>query len=171
MELIHSLPQPVIAQVQGLATAAGCQLVGTCDLAVCSPQSQFATPGVTIGLFCSTPAVALVRSMTSSKKAAEMLYTGKPISAQEAVQFGLVNRIASSHEKLEEETLEMATQIAQFSGEVVQFGKKVLQQQTQMNNVHDAYTVATDAMVCNLQLQDCKEGIEAFVQKRKPSWK
>jgi enoyl-CoA hydratase/carnithine racemase len=168
METVRKLPQPVIAEVDGLATAAGCQLVATCDLVVCSENSRFATPGVKIGLFCTSPGVALARAV-SQKKAMEMLLTGTPLSAEEAENAGLVNRIVPS-EKLREATLELAKQIAEASSETVSIGKEAFYRQVQMDR-RAAYEYASDVMVENLAMDDAEEGIGAFLEKRKPKWK
>jgi enoyl-CoA hydratase/carnithine racemase len=167
MEAIRLLPQPVIAQVQGLATAAGCQLVATCDLAVASQQATFATPGVRIGLFCTTPGVALGR-VVPAKKAMEMLLTGTPISAQEALTVGLVNRVVPQ-EELEEETLALATQVAAFSPHTMALGKAAFYRQMAMDRP-GAYQYAQGVMVENLGHQDAQEGISAFLEKRQPRW-
>src|SRR5205085_2609384 len=146
MEAVRTLPQPVIAQVQGLATAAGCQLAATCDLVVAAEDAAFATPGVRIGLFCTTPAVALVRAVPP-KKAMEMLLTGTPISAREAERIGLVSRVVPA-DRLEAETLSMARQIAQASRHTVALGKRALYEQWALDRPA-AYTVAQRYMVEN----------------------
>jgi enoyl-CoA hydratase/carnithine racemase len=168
METVRKLPQPVIAEVDGLATAAGCQLVATCDLVVCSQDSRFATPGVKIGLFCTSPGVALARAV-SQKKAMEMLLTGTPLSAEEAEQAGLVNRIVPS-EELQSATRELAKQIAEASSETVSIGKEAFYRQVQMDR-RAAYDFASDVMVENLAMDDAEEGIGAFLEKREPKWK
>ena len=167
MEAIRLLPKPVIAQVQGLATAAGCQLVATCDIAVAADTAAFATPGVQIGLFCTTPGVAVARSVMP-KKAMEMLLTGKPISAQEAMAFGLISRIAPADE-LETQTMELARQIASASAHTLALGKAAFYQQVEMNRP-DAYHFAGKVMVDNLLADDAHEGISAFLEKRPPVW-
>ncbi len=167
MEAIRLLPKPVIAQVQGLATAAGCQLVATCDIAVAADTAAFATPGVQIGLFCTTPGVAVARSVMP-KKAMEMLLTGKPISAQEAIAFGLISRIAPADE-LETQTMELARQIASASAHTLALGKAAFYQQVEMNRP-DAYHFAGKVMVDNLLADDAHEGISAFLEKRPPVW-
>ena len=167
MESIRLLPQPVIAQVQGLATAAGCQLVATCDLAVAADTAAFATPGVQIGLFCTTPGVAVARSVMP-KKAMEMLLTGRPISAQEALEFGLISRIVPAAE-LETQTMALARQIASASAHTLALGKAAFYRQIEMTRP-DAYQFASKVMVDNLLAPDAKEGIAAFLEKRPPVW-
>ena len=167
MEAIRLLPKPVIAQVQGLATAAGCQLVATCDIAVAADTAAFATPGVQIGLFCTTPGVAVARSVMP-KKAMEMLLTGRPISAQEALDFGLVSRIVPA-EELEGRVMELAKQIASASAHTLALGKAAFYQQIEMDRP-SAYQFASKVMVDNLQTDDAKEGISAFLEKRSPVW-
>ncbi|NWW74100.1 ECHD3 protein, partial [Climacteris rufus] len=167
MTLIQKLPVPVIAQVNGLATAAGCQLVASCDIAVASEKSQFATPGVNIGLFCSTPAVALGRSLPR-KVALEMLFTGEPLSAQEALMHGLVSKVVPE-EKLEEETMKISQKICESSKSVLALGKATFYRQI-TQDLDTAYKMTTQVMVDNLTLRDGQEGIEAFIQKRKPVW-
>ncbi|XP_049633051.1 enoyl-CoA hydratase domain-containing protein 3, mitochondrial [Suncus etruscus] len=167
MMLIQRHQVPVIAMVNGLATAAGCQLVASCDIAVASDKSSFATPGVAVGLFCSTPAVALGRAVPK-KVALEMLFTGEPISAHEALQHGLLSRVVPE-EQLEAETLRIAGRIAALSRPVLALGKATFYRQLPQT-LHTAYQLASQAMVDNLGLQDGQEGIAAFVQKRKPRW-
>jgi enoyl-CoA hydratase/carnithine racemase len=167
MELVRQLPQPVIAQVHGVATAAGCQLVATCDLVVASEDATFATPGVKIGLFCSTPAVPLARAVTS-KKAMEMLLTGAPIDAREAERIGLVNRVVPK-ERLDEETLKLAQQISAASSQTIALGKRTFYRQVPLD-YPAAYDVAQKAMVENAQIGDAQEGIRAFLEKRTPKW-
>lgn len=167
MEAIRLLPKPVIAQVQGLATAAGCQLVATCDIAVAADTAAFATPGVQIGLFCTTPGVAVARSVMP-KKAMEMLLTGKPISAREALEFGLISRIAPVDE-LEEQVDELARQIASASAHTLALGKAAFYQQIEMDRP-SAYQFASKVMVDNLLADDAREGISAFLEKRQPVW-
>ena len=169
MEAIRLLPKPVIAQVQGLATAAGCQLVATCDLAVAAESAAFCTPGVQIGLFCSTPGVALARSVGSAKQAMEMLLTGEAIPAQKALEIGLINRIAPDAE-LETETLTLARRIAAASAQTLALGKPAFYQQIQLDRPA-AYALAQQTMVANLQAEDAVEGISAFLQKRAPEWR
>ena len=168
MELIRLLPKPVIAQVQGLATAAGCQLVATCDLAVAADTAQFATPGVQIGLFCTTPGVAVARAVMP-KKAMEMLLTGAPIPANEALEFGLINRVVAP-DKLEEEVTALARQIARASSRTLALGKPAFYRQLDMDRP-SAYQMAQQVMVDNLLEEDAQEGITAFLEKREPRWK
>ncbi|XP_074606150.1 enoyl-CoA hydratase domain-containing protein 3, mitochondrial-like isoform X1 [Acropora palmata] len=168
MTLVQDIPVPVIAQVNGLATAAGCQLVASCDIAVASTKSQFATPGVNIGLFCSTPGVALARAVPR-KIALEMLFTGNPITAEEALKHGLLSK-AVPEEKLEEEVNLIAEKIVSLSQPVVAMGKSCFY--SHVTKTRDqAYVVAESAMVENLELYDGQEGINAFIEKRKPTWK
>ncbi|XP_026219252.1 enoyl-CoA hydratase domain-containing protein 3, mitochondrial [Anabas testudineus] len=167
MAIIQDLPVPVIAMVNGVATAAGCQLVATCDIAVVTEKSTFATPGVNVGLFCSTPAVAIGRAVPR-KVAMEMLFTGTPISAHDALLHGLVSKVVPE-ERLEEETLAVARRVCQTSRPVVALGKATFQRQ--MSQGRDAaYATACKVMVDNLALRDGQEGIQAFVEKRKPVW-
>lgn len=167
MEALRLMPQPVIAQVQGLATAAGCQLVATCDLAVASEDAGFCTPGVQIGLFCSTPAVALSRAV-SSKHAMEMLLTGIPISARTALDWGLVNRVVPASQ-LESTVMDLAGHIARASSYTVGIGKQAFYRQLQVDRPV-AYEIAQRTMVENLLAQDAQEGISAFLEKREPQW-
>lgn len=167
METIRKLPQPVIAQVQGLATAAGCQLAATCDLVVASEDAAFATPGVKIGLFCTTPAVALSRAV-APKKAMEMLLTGTPISAAAAERAGLVCRVIA-RERLDEETMKLARQIAAASTRTVALGKQAFYQQLSLDRPA-AYDVAQRVMVENAATTDAQEGMRAFLEKRPPCW-
>ena len=167
MEAIRLLPQPVIAQVQGLATAAGCQLVASCDLAVASETASFATPGVRIGLFCTTPGVAVSRAVMP-KKAMEMLLTGNPIPAQEALEFGLINRVTAP-DKLEDEVMALARQISAASSRTPEVGKQAFYKQVEMDRP-GAYEFAQGVMVDNLLDRDAQEGITAFLEKREPKW-
>ncbi len=168
MEAVRNALVPVIAQVQGIATAAGCQLVASCDLVVASREASFATPGVKIGLFCSTPAVALSRAV-APKKAMEMLLTGQPIPAVEAERIGLVNRVVPA-ERLEEETLALATQIADASGYTLGLGKRAFYEQLALDRSR-AYELAQKAMVENAAADDAREGMLAFLEKRQPRWR
>jgi enoyl-CoA hydratase/carnithine racemase len=168
MEAIRNLPQPVIAQVQGMATAAGCQLVAACDLAVASREARFATPGVRIGLFCHTPQVPLSRAV-GRKRALEMLFTGRPISAEEAERYGLVNRVVPP-EKLAEETLNLAKHIAQASPLTLALGKQSFYRQIEAEE-SGAYEYAKEMMALNALAEDAREGISAFLEKRPPKWK
>lgn len=167
MMQIQRHPVPVIAMVNGLATAAGCQLVASCDIAVASDKSSFATPGVNVGLFCSTPGVALGRAVPR-KVALEMLFTGEPISAQEALHHGLLSRVVPE-ERLEEETMRIAKKIASVSRPVVSLGKAAFYKQLPQD-LRTAYHLTVQAMVDNVALQDGQEGIKAFIQKTKPKW-
>ena len=168
MEAIRLLPKPVIAQVQGLATAAGCQLVATCDLAVAAESASFATPGVQIGLFCTTPGVALARSVLSTKRAMEMLLTGTPVSAAEALGIGLVNRVVADDE-LEEQVMDLAARIGAASSQTLAVGKPAFYRQIELDRPA-AYEMAQKVMVDNLLKEDAKEGISAFLEKREPRW-
>ncbi|XP_007504012.1 enoyl-CoA hydratase domain-containing protein 3, mitochondrial isoform X1 [Monodelphis domestica] len=167
MMLIQKHPVPIIAKVNGLATAAGCQLVASCDIALASEKSHFATPGVNVGLFCSTPAVALGRAVPR-KVALEMLFTGEPITAQEALLHGLLSKVVPE-EKLEEETMRIAKKICTLSRSVVAMGKATFYKQLSQD-IKTAYYLTSQAMVDNLASQDGQEGISAFIQKRKPVW-
>ncbi len=168
METIQSIPQPVIAQVHGVATAAGCQLVATCDLVVAAEEARFATPGVKIGLFCSTPMVALSRSV-GQKKAMEMLLTGEFVPAEEARAEGLVNKVVPTDE-LEAETRTLAEKIAEASPLVVGVGKQAFYRQLEMPT-EQAYSYTKEVMSFNATFADAQEGICAFLEKRKPEWK
>jgi enoyl-CoA hydratase/carnithine racemase len=168
METIQAIPQPVIAQVHGIATAAGCQLVATCDLAVATEDARFATPGVKIGLFCSTPMVALSRAV-GRKKAMEMLLTGEALSAEEAVMAGLINRVVPA-DKLEEETKALALKIAEASPFTVGIGKQAFYKQLDMPQSL-AYSYTKEVMSLNATAADATEGICAFLEKRPPNWK
>jgi enoyl-CoA hydratase/carnithine racemase len=167
MQAIVGLPQPVIASVQGVATAAGCQLVASCDLAVASEEARFATPGVQIGLFCSTPMVALSRAV-SRKHAMGMLLTGEPVAAAQAQAIGLVNAVVP-HQELEAETMALARRIADRSALTVRVGKEAFYRQVEMP-LKDAYAYAAEVMVENMLVRDAEEGIGAFLEKRQPSW-
>jgi enoyl-CoA hydratase/carnithine racemase len=167
MLAILRLPQPVIAAVEATATAAGCQLVATCDLAVASTSAKFCTPGVHIGLFCSTPMVALSRNLTR-KHALEMLFTGDMISAEDAYRVGLVNHVVEP-DTARAEALKLARKIAAKSTAVVKLGKEAFYRQLEMG-IADAYEHATEVMVKNMMARDAKEGISAFVEKRQPTW-
>ena len=168
METIQSIPQPVIAQVHGIATAAGCQLAATCDHIVASEDARFATPGVKIGLFCSTPMVALSRAI-GQKKAMEMLLTGEFVSAGEAHAEGLVNKIVPA-EELEAETRKLAEKIAEASPLVVGIGKGAFYRQLEMPT-DQAYAYTKEVMSFNATFADAQEGICAFLEKRRPEWK
>ena len=168
MTVIQSIPQPVIGEVQGIATAAGCQLVATCDMAVASDKSQFATPGVRIGLFCTTPMVALTRAI-GRKRAFEMLLTGTSISAETAMEYGLVNRVVPS-ERLREETYTLAQRVAEASSFTVSVGKQAFYTQIDLDQPK-AYAYAKEVMSLNAMADDAQEGMGAFLEKRAPCWK
>jgi len=167
MTLVQSIPQPVIAQVQGLATAAGCQLVATCDLVVASESAAFATPGVKIGLFCTTPMVALTRAI-GRKRAMEMLLTGRSLDAATAADWGLVNRVVPAAE-LEAATRELAAQVAASSSFTVALGKQAFYAQIDLEQPK-AYAYAKEVMSMNALAADAQEGIGAFLEKRSPCW-
>ena len=167
MLTITRLPQPVIAKVHGLATAAGCQLVATCDLAVASEAATFATPGVNIGAFCSTPGVALGRAV-GRKHAMEMLLTGAPISAARACEIGLVNRVVPA-ESLDAEVSAMARLIATRSSSAIASGKEAFYRQLELP-LDEAYAVAGHAIACDFFTEDGREGVDAFLGKRAPRW-
>ncbi len=168
MQQIRRLPQPVIARVEGLATAAGCQLVATCDLAVAATDARFATPGVKIGLFCTTPMVPLVRAVPP-KVAMEMLLTGIPITAERALAVGLVNRVVPA-EELDGVIRELTDAIVGSSAATVSLGKRAFYDQLALDEP-SAYERATCLMVENALQPDAQEGIAAFLQKRPPRWK
>ena len=168
MQAIVSLPKPVIAQVHGIATAAGCQLAATCDLAVASDDARFATPGVNIGLFCSTPMVALSRAIPR-KQAMEMLLTGDMIPAARALEIGLINRVVPAAE-LPAATLALARQIAGKSPLVLKIGKEAFYRQAEMG-LAQAYDYASEVMTRNMMAADAAEGIDAFLGKRPPNWR
>jgi len=168
MQAIVKLPKPVIAAVQGVATAAGCQLVASCDLAIASAQATFATPGVDIGLFCSTPMVALTRNVPR-KDAMHMLLTGEPIDAEEARRIGLVNRVVP-HGTERDAAVALAEKIAGKSAHTVKIGKEAFYRQAELN-LADAYHYASQVMAENMMAADAEEGIGAFLDKREPEWK
>jgi enoyl-CoA hydratase/carnithine racemase len=168
METIQRIPQPVIAEVAGIATAAGCQLVATCDLAVASSAASFATPGVKIGLFCTTPMVALTRSI-GRKRAMEMLLTGLPIDAATAADWGLVNSVVAP-DQLEATTRELARRIASSAGFVVGLGKAAFYAQIDLDQ-SKAYAYAKEVMSMNAVAADAQEGMDAFISKRAPAWR
>jgi len=167
MQQIVNLPQPVIAAVNGVATAAGCQLVASCDLAVASTEASFATPGVDIGLFCSTPMVALTRNVPR-KHAMEMLLTGELVPPDDAQRMGLVNRVVAAGTE-RDAALALARQIASKSAMTVKVGKQAFYRQAEMS-LADAYRYTADIMVENMLARDADEGIRAFVEKRTPKW-
>jgi len=168
MQLIIKTPQPVIAEVSGVATAAGCQLVASCDLAIASHESRFATPGVNLGLFCSTPMVALSRNV-NKKNTMEMLLTGDFINAEKAKEIGLINKTVTK-EELTLEVNRLAEKIASKSTMTVATGKKAFYAQAEMD-LSDAYEYTSKTMTDNLLKNDAKEGINAFLEKRSPDWK
>ncbi len=167
MTTIQSIPQPVIAEVQGMATAAGCQLVASCDLAVAVEEATFATPGVRIGLFCTTPMVALSRAV-GRKRALQMLMTGEPISAATAAEWGLINSVVPAA-RLREETRKLAGHIAQASPLTLAIGKQAYYSQIDLDQPK-AYAYAKEVMSMNSMAQDAQEGISAFLQKRNACW-
>jgi enoyl-CoA hydratase/carnithine racemase len=167
MQQIVNLPQPVIAAVQGVASAAGCQLVATCDLAVASAAAKFATPGVDIGLFCSTPMVALSRNV-ASKHAMEMLLTGEMVAAEDAAAIGLINRAVAPGEE-RKAALALAKKVAAKSSYVLKIGKQAFYRQAEMG-LAGAYAYASEVMTENMMARDAEEGICAFIEKRDPTW-
>jgi enoyl-CoA hydratase/carnithine racemase len=167
MQAIVQLPKPVVAAVQGIATAAGCQLVASCDLAVASESATFATPGVDIGLFCSTPMVALSRNVPH-KHAMEMLLTGEPVSATAARDMGLINRVVATGTE-REAAIALAQKIANKSAYTVKIGKAAFYRQAEMS-LSEAYRYASEVMTENMLARDAEEGIGAFIEKREPKW-
>ena len=167
MLTIQRIPQPVIAKVHGMATAAGCQLVAACDLAVAADDSRFATPGVRIGLFCSTPLVPLLRAI-GRKRTLEMLLTGEPIDAEKALQWGLVNRVVAVDE-LERTTRELAGKVTRYSRKVIAIGKSAVNRQIGDSDT-DAYEITAPIMSANAAHPDAQEGMSAFLEKRPPRW-
>jgi enoyl-CoA hydratase/carnithine racemase len=168
MMTITEMPQPVIARVHGIATAAGCQLVAMCDLAVAAEDARFAVSGINVGLFCSTPSVALGRAM-GRKEAMEMLLTGDFIDAAEAQRRGLVNRVVAL-DQLDAEVRKLTDSIRAKSSVAVATGKRLFYKQLEMG-LDGAYQLASETMACNMMAEDAAEGIDAFMQKRKPEWK
>jgi enoyl-CoA hydratase/carnithine racemase len=168
METIQRIPQPVIAAVQGVATAAGCQLVATCDLAIASEAATFATPGVKIGLFCSTPMVAVSRSI-GRKRALQMLLTGRPIDAVTAAEWGLVNDVVPAAD-LDRAALELANQVAAASPLTLRIGKQAFYRQIDVDQA-TAYELMTRTMAENAMTCDAQEGMSAFLEKRPPTWR
>ncbi|HRK19676.1 MAG TPA: enoyl-CoA hydratase [Hyphomicrobiaceae bacterium] len=168
MQAIERSPKPVIAAVEGIATAAGCQLVATCDLAIAGPDARFGTPGVNIGLFCSTPMVALSRNVPR-KKAMEMLLLGETLDAEGAALYGLVNKVVPA-DHVRAEALTWAQKIASKSPLTVAVGKEAFYRQIERGTA-DAYTMAAEVMVKNMLARDAEEGIGAFIEKRTPEWK
>jgi enoyl-CoA hydratase/carnithine racemase len=167
MQAVVRLPKPVVAAVQGVATAAGCQLVASCDLAVASEAAGFATPGVDIGLFCSTPMVALSRNIPR-KQAMEMLLTGEPISAETARDIGLVNHVVAAGTE-REAAIALAQKVALKSAYTVKLGKEAFYRQAEMG-LAEAYRYAAEVMTENMMARDAEEGIGAFIEKREPKW-
>jgi enoyl-CoA hydratase/carnithine racemase len=167
METLHRVPQPVIAKVHGIATAAGCQLVASCDLVVAADEARFATPGVRIGLFCSTPMVPLVRAI-GRKRALEMLLTGEPISAATAADWGLVNRVVPAGQ-LDAAVNDLVAAIARSSPLTLEIGKEAFYAQVDLAE-HDAYEHTKAVMARNAATADAQEGICAFLEKRPPAW-
>ncbi len=167
MQAIVHLPKPVVAAVQGVATAAGCQLVASCDLAIASDAAAFATPGVDIGLFCSTPMVALSRNVPR-KQAMEMLLTGEPISAATAERIGLINRVVAAGTE-RQAAIELAQRVALKSTYTVSIGKTAFYRQAEMS-LAGAYRYAAEVMAENMMARDAEEGINAFIEKREPKW-
>ena len=167
MQAVVQLPKPVVAAVQGVATAAGCQLVASCDLAVASEAATFATPGVDIGLFCSTPMVALSRNVPR-KQAMEMLLTGEAVAAARARELGLVNRVVAAGTE-RDAAIALAQQVALKSAYTVKLGKEAFYRQAEMS-LADAYRYAAEVMTENMMARDAEEGIGAFIEKREPTW-
>ncbi len=167
MQKIVNLPQPVIARVQGMATAAGCQLVATCDMAIACETAQFAVSGIRVGLFCSTPAVALSRNI-SRKRAMQMLMTGDFIDASTALEYGLINQVVEP-QMLNRATAELVGKIIRHPSRVVSLGKKMFYQQLNQDLV-TAYQGATETISGNMMLEETIEGIDAFIEKRPPGW-
>jgi enoyl-CoA hydratase/carnithine racemase len=167
METIQSIPQPVVAKVHGVATAAGCQLVAACDLAVAEEGARFATPGVKIGLFCSTPMVPLSRAI-GRKRAMEMLLTGSLIDAEMAASWGLINRVVPATQ-LDAAVAELASRIADASALTVEIGKEAFYRQVDLDQ-RQAYDLASNVMTLNAMANDAQEGMSAFLDKRPPEW-
>lgn len=168
MQTIMQQPQPVIARVHGIATAAGCQLVASCDLAVASDNARFAVSGINVGLFCSTPSVALARNL-GRKRALEMLLTGEFISAEQAAAEGLINHAVPA-EQLDQTVARLCEAVCAKSAMAIRTGKEMFYRQLEMG-VTQAYEYASGVMACNMMHEDAAEGIDAFMQKRKPVWK
>lgn len=167
MRAITQSPVPIIAAVDGLATAAGCQLVTTCDIAVCTEKSIFSTPGANVGIFCSTPGIPLIRNV-AKKTAMYMLFTGSNVSGKDAYSTGLVSKVVPD-DKLEEEISNITTSINMKSRSVVHLGKMFLYEQMDLD-LSTAYFLGTEKMIHNLKLKDAQEGIKSFIEKRKPNW-
>ena len=167
MLTINQIPKPVIAQVNGIATAAGCQLVAACDLAVAAESARFAVSGINLGLFCSTPSVSLSRNL-SRKQAMQMLLTGEFIDAQTALDYGLVNEVVAD-DQLVAATRALAQKIVARSSHAISLGKQMFYQQLNMD-LSAAYEFAGERMTCNMDSEDAREGIDAFIEKRQPKW-
>lgn len=168
MQAITKSPVPIIAAVDGVATAAGCQLVTSCDIVICTERSSFSTPGANLGIFCSTPGIPLIRNV-SKKVAMYMLFTGFSISGKEAYETGLVSKVVP-HEKIEEEIEKITTAINMKSRSIVHVGKTFLYEQLDLDT-STAYLLGTEKMVNNLKMKDAQEGIKSFIEKRKPVWR
>ena len=168
MQFIINCPKPVIAEVNGIATAAGCQLVASCDLAISSNSSKFATPGVNIGLFCSTPMVAISRNI-SKKDSMKMLLTGDMISADEAKRISLINDFVPD-DQLTKSVMDLAKKISEKSQAVLRIGKEAFYKQSQLN-IEDAYEYTSMVMTKNMMIDDASEGISSFLDKRNPKWR
>lgn len=168
MITLTKLPQPVIARVHAIATAAGCQLVSMCDLAVAADAAKFAMPGVNIGVFCSTPAVGVARNI-SRKRAMEMLITGEPIDANTALAWGLVNRVVAA-DKLDAEVQRLVDVVLSRSPATIAMGKQTFYHQID-RSLETAYDLASESMACNVLLEDASEGMDAFLEKRRPNWR
>ncbi len=168
MGLLHTLPQPVIAKVHGIATAAGCQLVAACDLAIAETGARFATPGVRIGLFCSTPMTPLIR-LIGRRRAMDMLMTGRFVPAAEALDFGLVNKVVP-REDLDQAARDWALEIGQYSRFTIGLGKEAFYAQADMDEA-SSYALTKEIIAMNCQAEDAQEGMSAFLDKREPSWK
>lgn len=168
MQTLHKMPQPIIAQVHGVAMAAGCQLVAACDLAIADSKTRFSTPGIKIGLFCSTPMVPLSR-IIGRRRALDMLFTGRFITAQEAEKFGFINKVVTP-DRLAEETRNWAMEIAQYSRFTLEIGKKAFYNQMDKDET-SAYDYSKEVIAQNCLDEDAQEGMKAFLERRKPKWK
>ncbi|XP_027203105.2 enoyl-CoA hydratase domain-containing protein 3, mitochondrial [Dermatophagoides pteronyssinus] len=166
---LRSIPVPVICQVDGLAAAAGCQLVASCDIVLATERSQFSTPGASVGLFCSTPGIAVARTV-NRRWASYMLLTGRAINANEAFISGLVTCVSPTFETMQTQTESILESIITKPASVIALGKQFMYKQMEMNNLADAYSQGSRIMVDNLSMKDCQEGIDAFLQKRQPNW-
>ncbi|OTF83245.1 Enoyl-CoA hydratase-like protein [Euroglyphus maynei] len=166
---LRALPVPVICQVDGLAAAAGCQFVASCDIVLATERSHFSTPGANVGLFCSTPGIAVARSV-NKRMAAYMLLTGRAITANEALISGLVTSISPTIEAMQSQTESILESIIAKPASVIALGKQFMYKQMEMNNLADAYSQGSKVMVDNLSMKDCQEGIDAFLGKRQPNW-